>query len=193
MSILQLNEPNYRILKAQSLNLQRIATDLVLDGTDYKGDNIKLWGPRPDVIRLYDTPLRFVQDNLIANWERIITLTPLSDVEAARIVQRRDATVTYQIHVLVRLTDAEVNQDRLEVFADAVRTDSPLAIKAHKAVHDITRLLDDNMHLIGLDTEEPTCANSGLVDHASYAVEWQPGVEYPESLFTITVTAERAG
>ena len=181
----QLLEPVYRILRAQQANIARITTDIEVDGTTGR-ETVLLWGPAPNVVRLYDTPLRFYQDAAIEAWERIITLNPVFDEDAGRIIGRNDRTVSYQVQFLVRLTEAEMAADRGTSTA-GVLADAPLAEKAHKLIYDWHHVFHDDLHL-----ETDDCPQ-GLVDDATYRMRWDPGVEWPFALFVAEVTASRSG
>lgn len=182
----KLEEPMFRILRAQQANIARIATDLEVDGTDAEGNQVSLWGPRPDVIRLYDTPLRMFEDSALEQWERLITLNPVLDSDAGRVVGRSDRDVRYQVQFMVRLTEIEIARDRSATSVNGVR-DSPLAVKAHKLVYDFHHVFFDNHHLITDD-----CAQ-GLVDDARYDMRWDPGMDWPYALFVADVAARRSG
>lgn len=184
----RLNEPVYRVLRAQAANIQRINEGLVLAGTDGQGSQIELWGPQPNVIRLYDTPMRFYEDAALNAWERIITLMPVFDRTGARFTGRADRQIVYQVQFLVRLTDREMARDREVSSIEGIRPDNPLAEKAHRLVFDWHHVFHDNPFLAGLDEDCP----NGLVDDASYDMAWEPGVLYPTSLFTATITATRS-
>lgn len=182
----QLDEPMYRILRAQAANIARIETDLILPGTDGQGNQIMLWGPRPDVIRLYDTPFRLFEDAALQNWERLVTLMPLLDEPIARITSRADRVFRYQVQFLVRLKDSEMTADRGQVSIDGMRTTNVLAQKAHKLIYDWHHVFHDNLLL-----PDDDCAQ-GLVDDAGYIMSWEPGVEYPAALFTAEITGTRS-
>lgn len=184
----QLEEPVYRILLAQQANIARITEGLVLEGTSGDGREIELWGPAPNLIRLYDKPIRFIERPVLENWERIITLAPVNDNDAGRFASRDDRSVTYQVNFLVRLTDSEQREDReaLTQTPTAPISVGLLAPKAHRLLYDWHHVFFDNHHLITSDCPQ------GLVDDASYGVEWEPTVEYPYSLFTAVVRCQRA-
>lgn len=182
-----LSEPFYRILLAQQANLARIQTGVVLEGTTGEGEQIELWGPKPDIIRLHDAPLRFAQDTVLENWERIITLGPLRNAPDARIVSRSDRFIGYQIQLLTRLTEAEIVADRSQVVQAGTRPMNPLSEKLHKLVYDFHHVFFDHHHL---PTE--ACPN-GLVDDQDYTLSFEPGIEYPLALVVIEVTAKVSG
>lgn len=183
-----LTEPIFDILDAQAANLARITTGLTLDGTNPAGGQVTLWGPRCDLIRLYDTPIRLINDKALENWERMVVLRPLTNDEAARVTSRNDRDVQYRIDVAVRLLESEIKQDRLNVLdVDRRWTTNPLAIKAHKLLYDIHHIFHDNL-LLTTDA----CPN-GLVDHQSYAVRWVVDYDYPFSVFSLIATARRSG
>jgi len=186
MATTQPEEPMYLILKAQQANIARIASDLVLPGTDGQGNNIKLWGPQPTVIRLYDTPTRFVNATAMENWERIITLSPIEDTVAARVFQRNDRTFQYVVQFLTRLLDSEIDADRAEAVTDGVKASNPLAVKAHRLVYDWHHVFHDDLLL------ETAGCPQGLIDDAGYTLQWDPGVEYPYALFIATVVGQRS-
>jgi hypothetical protein len=186
MAIPKPDEPMLRILEAQQANIARIETDLVVPGTTGDGSQIRLWGPRPDVIRLYDTPLAFVQAGVLQNWDAIISLMPLQDSSREQIINRNDRGFRYMVQFLVRLQDSEIGTDRAQAVVDGVKADNPLAAKAHRLVYDWHHVFHDNIHL---ETDE---CPQGLVDHAEYDMTWEPGVEYPMALFTAEVTGHRS-
>lgn len=186
MAIRQLEEPLFRVLKAQQANLSRIKKDLLLPGTDWRGDNIRLWGPTPNVIRLYDTPLRFIEGDALSGWERILTLSPVGDRDRAAIVNRNDRTFTYHINCLVRLTPPEERTDRQQTLTNAVRALNPLAEKAHKLLFDIEHLLYDDENL-------SDSAESCLVMHSTWRIIWEPNVMYPMNMFIVEVTSDWGG
>lgn len=174
----------FDILEAQKQNIARIETDLVLNGTDSEGNQIKLYGPAPTLVRTFDDPLRFTQDDALENWERIITLVDNTDAQDDRIVRRNDRFLSYQIQCLVRLLPSEVQADRAAIVQNSVRqSTNPLGVKRAKLKHDIVAVLFDNMHLA-----TPECPQ-GLVDDVAYRYEnVSPTTEYPQSMFVITVT-----
>lgn len=184
----QLEERMYLILKAQSENLATIATDLILPGTTPFGTQIKLWGPAPDLIRMYDTPLRFIQTGILEGWERLITLAPLTDNQRAAIVGRSDRDFRYQISVLVRLTEAEIESDRTNIVVGNLRADTPLARKAHRLIYDFHHVFHNNLSLSGTSV-----STECLVSHSEYNMVWDPGVTYPNALFTAEVSGIVAG
>lgn len=182
----QLEEPIFLVLQAQRDNIARIATALELPGTTASGENVLLWGPQPNVIRLYDTPLRFVQDSKMGSWERIVTLYPVSEEEGARITSRVDKTIAYHIQFLIRLLESEVTTDREQVLADAVRTNNPLAQKVHRFLYDFHHVFRDDIQL------ETVACPQGLVDDSSYRLVWND-VEYPQVVITAEVSATFIG
>lgn len=181
----RLDEPMYRVLKAQALNIARIDDQVVIPGTDGHGNQVQLHGPRPNVIRLYDTPLRLYEDAALMNWERIVTLMPLTDDTGSRLATRTDRTLRYQVQFLVRLLDSEIAADRVQASPKGLR-DNTLALKAHRLIYDWHHVFHDNMLLPDEDCEQ------GLVDDASYSLSWEPGVEYPGTLFSAEITATRS-
>jgi hypothetical protein len=181
----QLLEPMYRILKAQQANIARIATDLVLPGTTGQGTNIKLWGPAPDIVRLYDTPVRLIEAGALDNWERIVTLSPLEDSDApGRVIRRNDRNFRYQVTFLTRLTESEQATDHDYASSGGVK-DSLLAKKAHKFVYDWHHVFFDDLQLS--DADCPI-----LADDQMYRLLWDPGTEYPMALFVAEVTGTRS-
>lgn len=185
-ALLQPEEPMYLILKAQAANIARIQTDLVLPGTTGTGDQVKLWGPTPELVRLYDTPVRFVQADVLENWERIVTLAPIADVPTERFAARTDRSFQYMIHFLIRLLDSEIDADTQEVVTDGLKATNPLALKAHRFIFDFHHVFFDDQHL---ETVECT---QGLVDDADYELRWDSNIEYPMALFTARVTGTRS-
>lgn len=178
------------VLEAQRDNMARIVTGLELPGTDGYGNNVALNGPAPDLVRLYDTPLRLIEGAALANWERLITLNPLLDQTAGRVVQRDDRTINYMMQVMVRLLPSEEAVDRVQVLSgdnSNIRTTNPLATKAHNLLHDMRLAFFDNLFLTTI------ACPSGLVSDQSYSISWEPGVDYPYSMFTFEVTAEVSG
>lgn len=181
-----LEEPMYRILRAQAANLQRIQTGVQLDGTDGNGNPIVLWGPMPDLIRLYDTPLAFVETQALESWERIITLTPAATGRESRIANRVDRTFQYTVSMLVRLSQREMDSERQQVLVGNRRVDNALAEKMHRLLYDFHHVFFDN---IFLRTEE---CDVGLVDDADYDTTWEQAVEFPYSLVTMSVSGTRS-
>lgn len=181
-----LNERMYQILVAQQANIARIKADLILEGTTGNGDQILLNGPRPDLIRLHDQPLRFAQDSAIENWERLITLTPTHVRPAARITSRTDRDFGYQVQILVRLTDREQFSDREQLVQGGKRQENPLSEKLHRLLQDFHHVFFDDQHLV---TDE---CPQGLVDDADYSIAFEPGVEYPMALVTLDVVGTAA-
>lgn len=186
MAITQLEEPMYRILTAQQQNIGRITPGLVVDGTTSSGDQVKLWSKTPNLIRLYDTPARIVHANAISNWETIITLNPISDTEAGKMANRDDRVFTYSVQFLVRLTTSEQEEDARQAVSGGIKAQNFLSVKAHRLVYDWHHIFHDDLHLM----QSPGCT---LIDFASYNMQWDPGVEYPEALFIAQVTGERSG
>lgn len=183
----QLEEPMFRILTAQAKNLARMGSGVIMPGTTGQGENITLWGPAPDVIRLYDRPLRFIEGNALDNWERIITLAPVVDSPAGRVTGRNDRNFRYQIHFFVRLLDSEQAADRSAVLTGNRDASNPLAVKAHRLIYDFHHTFFDNIHLTGDDL-----CPTGLVDDADYTMAWDAGTEYPNTLFVADVSGSRS-
>lgn len=181
----QLEEPIYRILKAQQANIARIKAGLVLDGTDGAGNQIALWGPRPDLVRLWDHPLRFVETAKLKDWERIITLAPIRDSSGGRFAMREDRIIRYQIHFLVRLTEREQGADA-DSATIGVETESILAQKVHRLKYDFHHVFWDRWSLIDEDCPQ------GLLDHTGYTMDWAPEQQYPFAMMTAAVEGTRA-
>lgn len=192
----ELLERTFQILKAQQANIARIVPGLVVDSTTGEGDPVTLWGPSPDVIRLYDRPLRFMEAAALSGWERIITIMPLGDSGVARALNRNDRIVKYQVQFLTRLTELEMANDRQAVMqgvGENVPVLSPLAEKAHKLVWDFHHIFFSNLNLRPWDpvsnTVQEKCPQ-GLVDDADYDMSWDAGVDYPFCLFTAQVACQ---
>lgn len=183
----QLEEPMYQILKAQQANIARIETGLVVEGTTGTGEEVILWGPTPDLIRLYDTPTRLVQADAMDAWERIVTLAPLEDNSEARIVHRDDRVYRYIVQFLIRLTVPEQEADHAEMVKGGVKPSNPLALKSHRLIYDWLHVFHDNLLLETADCPQ------GLVDTASYRLLWDPGIEYPSVMFAAEVTGSLSG
>lgn len=182
----QLNDPLYQIMVAQGNNIARIAEGLILEGTDGQGTQRELWGPRPDIIRLYDSPLRMNEDAALDAWQRIVTINPVNARGIARIVNRNDRSFMYQVQFLVRLTEREISADR--TAKQGLQLDAPLAVKAHKLLHDWHNVFFDDLHLETADCPQ------GLVDDAEYEVAWEPGaIQWPNVLFSVLVSGTRGG
>jgi len=179
-----LEEPIYQVLRAQQANIARIASGLVVSGTGGNGGAVTLWGATPNIVRLYDRPLRFAQDAAKEGWERIITLLPVVNDGADRIVGRNDRRAQYQVQMLVRLTQQEVTADRQQVVIGGVVDDNPLAAKMHRLLYDFHHVFFDN-HLLATDD----CPN-GLVDDAKYSLAWAADADYPMALVVATVLCE---
>jgi len=186
----EVEDPMYEILMAQAANVARIETGLVVDGTTGTGSQITLWGPTPNIVRLYDTPMRLIADNTLENWERIITLSPIADNEDGRVVQRNDRVLRYQVHFGVRLTQQEQEDDRVALFtanaAGNLRTESFLAKKAHRLIHDFAAVFADDLSL-------EASAGCHLVDHSSFSLSWVTDIEYPMSVHVADVMAQVSG
>jgi hypothetical protein len=182
----RLHEPMYLILQAQAENLARIQTGAVLAGTSGDGTQIELWGPEPNLIRLYDTPMNHIESAALENWERVITIMPLNSSPESRIIRRTDRSFRYRVNFLVRLTEREMIGDREQVLTGNRRPSNVLAEKAHRLIHDFHHCFFDNHHLVTDDCPQ------GLVDDQDYNIVWEGGVEYPYALFTAEVTGSRS-
>lgn len=187
------DEPLLRILKAQQANIARIDTDVLMPGTTGEGENIRLWGPQPDIIRLYDTPLRMFHAGAFQkSWQRVITIGPLTDENIGRVVGRVDRSFRYAIQFLVRLTEKEQQDDRDAIIKPSysqppgVEAENPLAEKAHRLVYDFAHVFWDRLNL------PVSGCPQGLVDDATYRLTWEPGVEYPMALFVAEVVGTRS-
>lgn len=176
------HDPLHRAMDAQATNLGRLGSGETLDGTDNEGQPKVLTCPAPNIIRLWDTPLRMLASAVHAGLERALTIHPAMDDELGRIVQRKDREYEYWIHGVVRLTRDEEQAD-----AAAGGTDNPLALKVDHLLHDVKLLVDDNNLLITDDCP------SGLVSSAFYGVRYNPkDVQYPTAMFILVVRGELA-
>ena len=186
MAIPKPEEPMYQILEAQQQNIARIEPDLVLPGTSASGDQVKLHSKKPNLIRLYDTPTRIVQASALEKWETIITLTPMELLEDGKITNRNDRIFKYLVIFLVQLTPAEQSADATQMVSGGIKSENYLSIKAHRLAYDWHHIFHDDLHLM----ESPGCT---LIDTAGYNLRWDPGVEYPMSMFVAEVTGQRSG
>lgn len=179
----QTMDPVFRVLNAQQRNIARIATDLILPGTDGQGNQIALHGPRPTLIRLYDQPLRLAQQAVLDNWERIITLMPLQNTGSDAIVSRNDRIIRYVVHALVRLTEKEIRDDHNRVAEGGIMPESVLAGKMMRLAYDLHHVFYDDLDLAQQNGGCP------MVTHASYECAWDQEVAYPQAMFAMAVTA----
>lgn len=179
-------EPLYQIMRAQARNIQRIATGLLLNGTTAAGGPLVLHGPRPNVIRLYDKPMRMIEGGAKENWERIVTITPVADSSGARFAARNDRTFAYMVMFLLRLTEAEKAADHDDVLSDGLVTVNRLARKCHRTIYDWHLIFHDALHLLTDDCPQ------GLVDDASYSLRWDVSVDYPQAMFVAEVRGTRS-
>lgn len=181
----QLMDPVYRILVAQARNIERIATGLILPGTNGLGQPNELWGPSLDLIRLYSAPWDKIPESRLANWERTALLTATRDTGDARITQRNDRVVIYRVDFAVRLTLPEEQADERAVLTGAFDRIQPLAEKIHKLRQDWHLVFFDNHELITDDCPQ------GLCDDAEYTWELAD-VAYPVATMSATVTCQRS-
>lgn len=175
-------ESLFQILQRQRENLERIDTGVVVSGSG--GETVTLIGPPIDMVRLYDVPVRFLEEQY-ATAERIVTLFPVSDVPTSRVVNRIDRLIRYQIQCYVVLTDAEQERDNREKGVN-----NPLATKASNLVHDVRWTFYDNDLLQPIVAGVPDSSDVGLVDDAAMEVSYVSDIEYPGALFVMDVTCQ---
>ena len=168
------HHPEYRIMAAMGAGLKTIERGMVVDWQN-RGQEVRLIGPTPAVIRLNDTPIRMQNANLFAEAERIVTIAPLTDNTVARFVERDDRAFEYVVSCGIQLTRSEQEQDQ-----DELGTDSLLARKIDAWLHDFRAIFNSNMELAydGCDV--------GLVDEHSYSIQHDPQIDYPKAIVLIS-------
>lgn len=173
------DDPLHKVMAAQGVNILRMEAGLDLGSFDIHGDPRVIIGPKPAVVRLYDQPARLHRQARYEDAERIVTIGPINDKpHEGRVVNRDGRLIQYAVACQISLTEEEQVRDR-----DEEATDSPLARKAAAWVRDFRSVFNDNDHLIHAGC--PT----GLVDHHTYEIVWDPEVMYPSQLSVILVTA----
>lgn len=166
------NDPLYRVIAAQVLNLQRIEEGEVI------GDHTII-GPAPSVIRLNDDPLRLQAKKKYEDATHILTLGPLNNAGDARITSRDDRIVEYLIVALIQLTRAEQVVEEEEEGEG-----SQLARRVDSFLHDFRAVFNDNDHL-----GYPGC-RAGLLDHHTYNVTFDPEMQWPRAMAVIRCTGQ---
>lgn len=164
-----------KVVAGQAANLERIEPGLVLDGTTNDGDQIVLVGPKPGIIQLDSTPPIIKDRKVRENKDYVITLAPLRDDTRDRIVGRDGRDIQYAVYLLVMLTEEEEKLDKSENG-----THMRLERKVDAVLHDFQAVFFDDLHL------QRNCAG-GLVDDATYSVDWSQEVVYPGRLLIVTV------
>lgn len=171
-------------MRAQAENLARIDTGLEVERPDGEGNLIELHGPQLDIIRLYDRPIRFIEDDVLADWHRIATIEPLAVGSDARVFGRADANFAYKVSFLVRLDEVEQAKDLESFMVDRREHVNPLAERVHKLLSDFHHVFHDRLEL---QTED---CPSGIVDHQTCSTTFDQSVVYPYALFVATVAGK---
>jgi hypothetical protein len=179
-----LTDPDYLVMEAQQANIARIDSGVVLLGTDGNGDQIELFGPTPDLILMWDEPIRLIEDSVLQGWERIITIRPSTNNIVGANTARTDRVFLYTVFFLVRLNQQEISADRAKVVTDGVRARNSLAQKVHKLKQDFHHVFYDNLNLITDDCP------SGVVNHAQYNLRYSQDLSYPQALFMADISCE---
>jgi hypothetical protein len=174
------NDSIHRVIAAQALNLARIDVGEILNFPAATGGVTELIGPKPDVIRLYDTPNRIQASDKYADAGLIITIGPLADVPGGgRIVHRDDRLVEYMVTALISLNREEQEQD-----SEEMGTDSLLARRVDAFLHDFWSVFQENFNLKG------DYCPQGLVDDHAYTIAWDPETQYPKTLLLFHCSAK---
>lgn len=183
-------ERMHRILLAQADNLGRIVSERFVEGGSGSPamPSRQLYGPTPDLIRLYDEPLRLVESAQLTGWERVVTISPVSVDPDARFVNRVDRKVVYVVAALIALTEKEKLADAQQIVdrSKAKRPDNPVSEKLARFLADFRSVFFENMLLSTAD-----CPN-GLVDNGDYSTRYHLDVPYPFAAATMTVRAQAA-
>lgn len=163
----------HQIMAAQAANIARIRTGLVLES------GATMVGPRPDLVRLHDQPVRIKQDfDEFRQAKLIYTIGPLTDDPEDRVMGVDGRRMIYMIVGLVSLSEDEQRQEQAERG-----TGHLLARRADEAIHDLKRVLRDNLHL------KTDACRTGYVDDLAVAVRWDPEVQWPRIMFLVECTS----
>lgn len=191
MSIVDRHCEMIEVLHRQTRNLQRIDTGVDVHWKyGHNQRTFTLIGPKIDLIKLFDQPIRLMKEDRLINddgqpWERIVTLSPTGQTFPGAIGARTDGRLTYRMLVACRITEAERKADHVEGVIG-----SRLGDKIDALLHDVLRVFYADLHLHRIPGDPHGPENDTLLSGQTISCTVNPEVDYPWCAVECDVVAQ---